>query len=1088
MKRLKQAEDAVNCLQKKNISDMKALGNPPLMVITVAMATMVMLGEKVNINDAPDKVWKKAQISMNNPIKFIEQIKTFKGEEIDQNILDTVYKIIETSEEPFTVEVLKNKHNAAMYLCSWILNITTFNRIYKEVKPLVDAKNKAEEELQEKQKTLAQVKEIVRQINEKVGALRRQLEEAEREKQKVEADANLCQVRLQAAEKLVVGLGGENKRWGENVVILRGNTLSIIGDVLLASAFVSYIGAFTTKFRQELWEKKWLPDIKDKKIPITEGIAPLKILTTEARMAQWKNQGLPADFMSLENAAIITSCARWPLLIDPQLQGSVWIRGYCGENLQVISMNQNKWTNILIQAIQMGKFVLIEGVQEEIDATLDPLLSRSIIKKGNNYILELGGDPIDYDPKFKLYLMTKIYNPHFRPEIHAQCSVINFIVTESGLEEQLLAFVVNREKNDLELQKQELVKQQNEFKVTLEKLEESLLNTLSLADPKTILENQELIENLDSTKKTAIEINQKTILAKKTEIEINKSREIYRPVAMEGAMLYFLVISLNIIDHMYQYSLESFYNFYQKAMERTKIQDETRVEELRKTIRITIYQWISRGLFERHKLIFLVMITFRLMQKKVIDIAYDPTQMDFLIKCVLKPGVENPLEWLPVPAWESVQSLIQLEEFKSFAQNMEKDAPNRFKDWYNELAPETQKVPLDWKKLDQMPFQKLLVLRCLRPDRITTALTSFVRVALPNGDAFVDMDSKLSFIEILATAVEDSEVTTPIFFILSAGADPVKEVEKLAKQNKLETNKSFFYLALGQGQDEISKRRIEEGYKEGHWVMLQNIHLMPKWLIELEKILDSFSSESGGGNAKFRLFLSAEPSKGVPIGILDRSIKLTNEPPAGLKDNMKRAWKYFNPGEIDEKEQKVRSILFALCFFHSTVIERRRFGPKGWNMQYPFSIGDLRDSYLVLNKYIEQNQGGKVPFEDLIYIFGEIMYGGHIVDDWDRKLCKAYLDQIMTENLFDEAELFPFIEGKNLSFRVPASTTYDKYLEHLEITLVQETPLAYGLHPNAEIGFRTAQCNVLFNTLMEIQPSDASAEGDSSVVRGKNEL
>ena len=157
-------------------------------------------------------------------------------------------------------------------------------------------------------------------------------------------------------------------------------------------------------------------------------------------------------------------------------------------------------------------------------------------------------------------------------------------------------------------------------------------------------------------------------------------------------------------------------------------------------------------------------------------------------------------------------------------------------------------------------------------------------------------------------------------------------------------------------------------------------------------------------------------------------------------------------------------------------------------MQYPFSIGDLRDSYLVLNKYIEQNQGGKVPFEDLIYIFGEIMYGGHIVDDWDRKLCKAYLDQIMTENLFDEAELFPFIEGKNLSFRVPASTTYDKYLEHLEITLVQETPLAYGLHPNAEIGFRTAQCNVLFNTLMEIQPSDASAEGDSSVVRGKNEL
>jgi len=127
---------------------------------------------------------------------------------------------------------------------------------------------------------------------------------------------------------------------------------------------------------------------------------------------------------------------------------------------------------------------------------------------------------------------------------------------------------------------------------------------------------------------------------------------------------------------------------------------------------------------------------------------------------------------------------------------------------------------------------------------------------------------------------------------------------------------------------------------------------MPRWLPELEKILDSFSGDSSG-NPNFRLFLSADPSPDVPIGILDRSIKLTNEPPAGLKANMKRAWTYFTKEEIEDKDIKVKSILFALCFFHSTVIERRRFGPKGWNMLYPFSTGDLRDSYLVMNRYIE---------------------------------------------------------------------------------------------------------------------------------------
>lgn len=250
------------------------------------------------------------------------------------------------------------------------------------------------------------------------------------------------------------------------------------------------------------------------------------------------------------------------------------------------------------------------------------------------------------------------------------------------------------------MKKQELVKQQNEFSVQLDKLEESLLVSLSEADPSTILENTELISNLDNTKQTSNTIMEQSQIAKVTEIEINQQRELYRTVAAEGAMLYFLVIQLSVMEHMYQYSLESFNKFFFKAIERTTVRDETRTEELRKNIRFVIYQWISRGLFEKHKLIFLTLITFRLMQKKVIDVHYEPLEMDFLIKCVPKPGPENTLDWLLSTSWDQVQGLIQLEEFKLFAQNMEKDAPPRFKDWYNELAPEDAKLPLDWKKLD----------------------------------------------------------------------------------------------------------------------------------------------------------------------------------------------------------------------------------------------------------------------------------------------------------------------------------------------------------------------------------------------------
>lgn len=111
-----------------------------------------------------------------------------------------------------------------------------------------------------------------------------------------------------------------------------------------------------------------------------------------------------------------------------------------------------------------------------------------------------------------------------------------------------------------------------------------------------------------------------------------------------------------------------------------------------------------------------------------------------------------------------------------------------------------------------MPFKKLLVIRCLRPDRITVALTKFIRDTLPKGDEFVDMDSKSSFVDVLSSAIKDSEPNTPIFFILSPGADPVKEVEKIIKRDKdkyrIEPGKSFFNISLGQGQDEIAKRRI----------------------------------------------------------------------------------------------------------------------------------------------------------------------------------------------------------------------------------------------------------------------------------------
>merc|ERR1719183_1282154 len=175
--------------------------------------------------------------------------------------------------------------------------------------------------------------------------------------------------------------------------------------------------------------------------------------------------------------------------------------------------------------------------------------------------------------KFQLYLQTKLSNPHYRPEISAQCTIINFIVTPEGLEDQILALVVNVEKPELEQKKQDLVRKQNEFKVTLAGLEDDLLAQLSSADPATILDNIALIEGLEVTKATATEIQAQVKLAQETEVNINTSREQYRGVAAEGSMLFFLIIQLCIIEHMYQFSLDSFVSFLMKAIDKTTPSD-----------------------------------------------------------------------------------------------------------------------------------------------------------------------------------------------------------------------------------------------------------------------------------------------------------------------------------------------------------------------------------------------------------------------------------------------------------------------------------------------------------------------------------
>ena len=117
--------------------------------------------------------------------------------------------------------------------------------------------------------------------------------------------------------------------------------------------------------------------------------------------------------------------------------------------------------------------------------------------------------------------------------------------------------------------------------------------------------------------------------------------------------------------------------------------------------------------------------------------------------------------------------------------------------------------------------------------------------------------------------------------------------------------------------------------------------------------------------------------------------------------------------------------------FHALILGRIKFGAQGWSRKYNFNDGDLRICGDILHNYLTNYD--QVPYADLQYLFGEIMYGGHIVNSWDRIMCAAMLNSLMNDGLLDEIELFPFIDGKNVTFKSPPQNlTYEKYAEYIE--------------------------------------------------------
>jgi len=957
----------------------------------------------------------------------------------------------------YNPEKITKSSKPAGIVCTWVLAMHTFYFVNKNVLPLKESLKEAQAEVSVLMKQLNEKKAQLQKVENELAQLQKQFEEVKQKEADLVQQAQETSDRLARARDLIAGLSVMKDGWSIKAKELDIAFKNVVGDVIVSSGVMAYLGVFTIDYRNEC-VSAWKNLLKEKSVPSSENYKLHVTMGEPVELQHWRVMKLPNDDFSADNAIIVTKSTRYALCIDPEGQANNWIKNLEAKNkMKVLKQSDSNFAKEIPMCVQFGTPVLVEAVQESLDPLLEPILLHQVSKSGTSLVIKLGTDTVNYNPNFRIYFTTSLRNPHYPPEVSTKVVLTNFMITQEGLADQMTNFIVQHERPKLAKQASELVVKIAQMAGSLKAIEDEVLKMLRESKG-NILDNQELVDKLKDSKVKRDHVDKKMKDAEKKQNLVDTTRKQYSPLANFSSHLFFCITLLANVDPMYQNSLTWYMNVFDRSMD-LAAQDsdiEERVQAIAETFKIQLYENVCRALFEKDNI---------MGQEERLD----PAELRFLLTggMVTADNPPNPASaWLSSNSWGQLCNLGKLKGFENFVEQFTENV-KFWEEYYQDKNPFQKELPEDLQDITM--FQKMIILRCLRPDCVVDAIQTFVENEPSLGKEFIEPP-----LFDLGKCFEDSSSTMPLVFILSVGVDPAKDVYALGKEKGFEAPERLIDISLGQGQGIKAERAISKAVEDGSWVLLQNCHLCVSWLPRLEKIVQDLNPDTT--NKDFRLWLTSMPSSDFPVSVLQNGVKMTNEPPKGLRANLKSTFAgidedLFDSSEREDKTQ-FQKLMFGLAFFHALVQERRTFGPLGWNIPYGFNDSDQDISRQQLQQLLDGYKD--IPFKALRYLIGQLNYGGRVTDDWDRRLITFMCEDFVTDKILGDGYQF---ESKG-AYKAPAKgATLDDYNDYIANLPLVDWPTVFGFDDNAIMIKNNKDTLKLLDTLLGLQPRTGGGSG-----------